>query len=92
MLLYAVSVAGFAMYSESLTPIAAHRRAWSIGILHRDLSPWNIMIVEKKEDNIEHGLLIDWDLCKVFREDNTHVACQYSRTVSSTLHTISPES
>ena len=92
MLLYAVSVAGFVMYSESLTPIAAHHRAWLIGILHRDLSPWNIMIVEKKEDNIEHGLLINWDLCKVFREDDAPVTRRYSRIVSSMLHTISPES
>ena len=72
MLLYMVSVTGFAMYSEPLTPIAAHCHAWLIGILHHNLSPWNIMIVEKKEDNIEHGLLIDWDLCKVLSPCRIH--------------------
>jgi serine/threonine protein kinase len=94
-LLYTVSVAGFAIYSESLTQIAAHRRAWAAGILHRDLSPGNIMIVEQDEQtdepNIKHGLLIDWDLCKVFKRSGSQdvlapPARRYSRTVSSTFY------
>lgn len=81
------------MYSKSLTHIAAHRHAWSIGILHRDLSPGNIMIVEKEERNIKYGLLIDWDLCKVFKRSGSGSqkplappARRYSRTVSSTFY------
>lgn len=78
------------IYSASLTHIAAHRRAWSIGILHRDLSPGNIMIVENEEVNIKHGLLIDWDLCKVFKRSGSQdglapPARRYACTVSSTF-------
>lgn len=37
----------------------AHRDAFSAGILHRDISPGNIII-----DRFGKGWLIDWDLSK----------------------------
>ena len=68
---------------RTLTHIAAHRAAWEIGILHRDLSPGNIMIVENVEKEGAEGLLIDWDLCKITRSPPTdNVACRSARTVS----------
>ena len=88
MLLYTVSVAGFAMYSESLTHIAAHRAACEINILHRDLSPGNIVIVPELDGDRDTGggLLIDWDLCKVTDASaNLVSARRNSRTVSSTF-------
>src|SRR5260221_13839971 len=87
------------MYSESLTHIAAHCHAWSIGILHRDLSPGNIMIVEKEEPNIRYGLLIDWSLCKVFECSGSGSekplapsARRCSRTLGSTFYLQYPAS
>jgi RIO-like serine/threonine protein kinase len=65
----------------TLTYTAAHHAAWKIGVLHRDLSPGNILIVDEGD-----GLLIDWDLCKITKsppEDS--VARQYTRTVSKCL-------
>jgi serine/threonine protein kinase len=55
------------------------------GILHRDLSPGNIMIIENEDEeaNISGGMLIDWDLSKfVNAQDGLDVARQHTRTVS----------
>jgi len=67
MLLYIVSVAGFAIYSESLTHIAAHHATCEINILYHNLSPRNIVIVPgwDGDRDTSGSLLIDWDLCKV---------------------------
>jgi hypothetical protein len=71
---------------RSLTRIIAHEAAYGAGILHRDISAGNILIVGKEELNsedlnIEGGMLIDWDLSKIVHpEDNT--ARQFTRTVS----------
>jgi serine/threonine protein kinase len=71
---------------RSLTRIIAHEAAYEAGILHRDISAGNILIVGKEELNsedlnIEGGMLIDWDLSKIVHpEDNT--ARQFTRTVS----------
>lgn len=40
----------------------AHQSAYKCGILHRDLSPGNILITS--DAKFSGGLLIDWDLCK----------------------------
>ena len=43
----------------------AHRDAWrKAGVLHRDISPHNILINVRNNE----GLLNDWDLCK-YKED-----------------------
>jgi serine/threonine protein kinase len=47
--------------SESCTPVA-HESAYKCGILHRDISPGNILITS--DNKFDGGLLIDWDLCK----------------------------
>ena len=67
--------------------------AYAIGILHRDISPANIMIFGKDEMNktsdesykttISGGMLIDWDLCKIVGPNGKQDgACQDSCTVS----------
>jgi serine/threonine protein kinase len=48
-------------FSEPYTPVA-HESAYKCGILHRDISPGNILITS--DNNFDGGLLIDWDLCK----------------------------
>ena len=44
--------------------LLAHRDAWYMaGVLHRDISVNNIMILELEDSDIV-GMLCDWDLCK----------------------------
>ncbi|KAJ3485949.1 hypothetical protein NLI96_g4578 [Meripilus lineatus] len=44
--------------------VAAHKAAWEkAGVLHRDISPGNILITENGR-----GILNDWDMCK-YKED-----------------------
>jgi serine/threonine protein kinase len=45
---------------DDVTTIAHEAAYTRCGILHRDISPSNILI----SDNVDGGLLIDWDLCK----------------------------
>ena len=73
---------------RNLTYIIAHEQAWKTGILHRDISAGNILIVDNGELNPEDtneptGMLIDWDLSKsVTKDDGPTTARQYTRTVS----------
>ncbi|KAF8801966.1 hypothetical protein BYT27DRAFT_7050682, partial [Phlegmacium glaucopus] len=39
------------------------QQAYKAGILHRDLSAGNIMIVKDKDTKEWRGVLIDWDMC-----------------------------
>ncbi|KZV64584.1 hypothetical protein PENSPDRAFT_588199, partial [Peniophora sp. CONT] len=51
-----------------LVGIAAHQCALKRGILHRDISAGNILIVRERDaagNEKVRGLLIDWDLCYV---------------------------
>jgi hypothetical protein len=59
----------------------AHKAAYdSCGILHRDISPSNILILEGNGSNDAGGLLIDWDLCKDVNLTE-HKARRAARTV-----------
>ena len=60
--------------------ITAHQAAYKAGILHRDISAGNIMIVAGHPD-ISYGMLIDWDHSKMVKPITG--ARQHTRTVSS---------
>lgn len=80
---------------RKLTYIIAHEAAIDNGVLHRDISPGNILIVGSNElrdfdsnchdwpkPNIEGGMLIDWDLSKIVDPIGCEIPRQYARTVS----------
>ncbi|KAF8811743.1 hypothetical protein BYT27DRAFT_6437612 [Phlegmacium glaucopus] len=48
--------------------IEGAQQAYKAGILHRDLSAGNIMIVKDKETQEWRGILIDWDMCLLWRK------------------------
>jgi serine/threonine protein kinase len=58
--------------SESYTPVA-HKSAYKCGILHRDISPGNVLITS--DNKFEGGLLIDWDLCKDIESQMDRPSC-----------------
>ena len=63
--------------------IIAHQAAYNAGVLHRDISLGNIMIVDDDEETIKGGMLIDWDLCKVIDPSGESGSVHhYTRTVS----------
>ncbi|KAF8811748.1 hypothetical protein BYT27DRAFT_7252461 [Phlegmacium glaucopus] len=44
------------------------QQAYKANILHRDLSAGNILIVKDKETQEWRGILIDWDICLLWRK------------------------
>ena len=63
-----------------LTHFTAHQAACKAGVLHCNLSPTNIMILDGQEPS---GLLIDWDLSKIIDPlEGSSTACWYACTVS----------
>lgn len=77
---------------SNLTHILAHEAACDAGILHRDISPGNILIFgegergdsdDQHESTIDGGILIDWDLSKINCEnDEDSTTRRHARTVS----------
>ena len=67
-----------------LTCITAHQAAFKAGILHRDISASNIMIVDSAHSGeiSQGGMLIDWDLSKVIGPGTPDPMRQLTRTVS----------
>jgi hypothetical protein len=67
---------------------AGHKDAWERAeLLHRDISPENIMKVVNQDvevDNTINGILNDWDLCKHKSELNAE-ATQHGRSVRPEL-------
>ena len=45
--------------------LTAVQNAYKTGILHRDLSTGNMMIVEDKKTQEWRGMLIDWEMCSL---------------------------
>ncbi|KAL4244569.1 hypothetical protein ABKN59_009941 [Abortiporus biennis] len=63
-----------------LLALIAHCMAWERGgVLHRDISPNNIMIDEEAEDDDDSAFLIDWDLCR-YKKDLGNGRAQKSRS------------
>ena len=57
-------VIGFWFYIQHLFTLqSAHAGAYNAGILHQDISPRNIVLVDSGTDEYR-GLLIDWDVSK----------------------------
>ncbi|EPS97535.1 hypothetical protein FOMPIDRAFT_84439 [Fomitopsis schrenkii] len=49
--------------------IRAHRDAWAAGVLHRDVSAFNIYWYKDKNGKLKRkGLLLDWGLCNSARD------------------------
>lgn len=81
-----------AVCPPNLTYIVAHKAAYDIGILHRDISPGNILIFGKgersvsdgqSESTIDGGMLIDWDLSQPIRKnEEDSITRRHARTVS----------
>jgi RIO-like serine/threonine protein kinase len=69
-----------AVKKRILTRIAAHQAAYRAGILHRDISTSNIMLLDSKTN--QGGMLIDWDLSKVIDPDKPDSAHRLTHTVS----------
>ncbi|KAI0793313.1 hypothetical protein C8Q75DRAFT_555605 [Abortiporus biennis] len=59
--------------------IYAHCLAWEAGVLHRDISPNNILIDEEATDREQQAFLIDWDLCR-YRHELSQGRSQKSRS------------
>ncbi|KAJ3491200.1 hypothetical protein NLI96_g876 [Meripilus lineatus] len=50
------------MVTAILDAVQAHEQAWVAGVLHRDISCGNILILRDGSDM--RGILNDWDMCK----------------------------
>ena len=60
---------GLSTFVDCQPTILAHKDAyWKCNILHRDMSPSNILWTDCPD--FEGGLLIDWDLCKIADPDD----------------------
>ena len=98
MLLWRVRCVFLSIFLPKLIHIIAHRAAHLAGILHRDISPGNILIFGKDERGdsnneremaIKGGMLIDWDLSKITCENHQgSTTRRHTRTVSRLLEAI----
>lgn len=60
--------------------IVAHKQAWvKAGVLHRDISVGNVLIIDDEEKGY-WGILNDWDMCK-FEEELDKGPSQQARSV-----------
>ncbi|KAI0823794.1 hypothetical protein BC628DRAFT_479327 [Trametes gibbosa] len=70
----------FALIRSLHHALKAHRYAWDkAGILHRDISPGNVLIDMLSPPNAPMGLLCDWELSKK-KAELTEGATQHTRT------------
>jgi len=62
--------------------ISAHKEAYEVlGIIHRDVSAGNIMIIISSTKDDRRGLLNDWDLARKIKDVKAGGAKQHERTV-----------
>jgi serine/threonine protein kinase len=98
MLLWRVRWVFLSIFLPKLIRIIAHKAAYLAGVLHRDISPGNILIFGKdewgdsndeREMAIKGGMLIDWDLSKITCENHQgSTTRRHTRTVSRLLEAI----
>ena len=70
-MLYVVSTVFFASFSYVQTSSLGHQQAWErAGILHRDVSIGNILIVDKPREGSFLGFIHDFDYSSVEEEDD----------------------
>ena len=63
--------------------VTAHKAAVKVHVLHHDISPGNIMIVDNNHNpNLKDGMLIDWDHSKSIKSILGQ-ARQHAHTVSN---------
>ncbi|KAH9486067.1 hypothetical protein JR316_0000131 [Psilocybe cubensis] len=60
--------------------VDAAQAAFKAGVLHRDLSAGNIMIVQNPNTKEWRGILIDWDMCLLLDERHKHKQMCTGRT------------
>lgn len=70
--------------SSFLRPAA--QQAYKAGVLHRDISAGNVMIVRNNETGEWKGILIDWDMCLLWEEQKLIGEVRTQRTVSYLSH------
>ncbi|KAI0791179.1 hypothetical protein C8Q75DRAFT_62534 [Abortiporus biennis] len=51
--------------------LKGHESAWLAGVLHRDISPNNMLIDEEPEEGGSEAFLLDWDLCRYTHQLST---------------------
>ncbi|KAH9484021.1 hypothetical protein JR316_0003500 [Psilocybe cubensis] len=52
--------------------IEAAQQAYKAGVLHRDISATNVMIVRNNETGEWKGILLDWDMCLLWETQDGH--------------------
>ncbi|PPQ90006.1 hypothetical protein CVT25_009644 [Psilocybe cyanescens] len=60
--------------------VDAAQQAYKAGVLHRDISAGNVMIVKDKETKELRGILIDWDMCLLIDERKKNYEIRTART------------
>ncbi|KAI0634524.1 hypothetical protein C8Q77DRAFT_1073085 [Trametes polyzona] len=60
--------------------LIAHRVAWEAGVLHRDISPGNILLYDDPETKKVQVLLSDWDQARTREQLNRGIATQRVRS------------
>ena len=78
--------------TETLFHIAeaytAHSEAWKAGVLHRDVSDSNIVLIyDPVSEKLSFALLIAWDLSKEKKEIDERRSFDDNRLVRSPCHT-----
>ncbi|PPQ90018.1 hypothetical protein CVT25_009658 [Psilocybe cyanescens] len=63
-----------------MSSLLAAQQAYKAGVLHRDISAGNIMIVKDQKTNAWRGVLIDWDMCLLLDQRDKNHKVRTART------------